>query len=244
MEQNTTSGTHISVVIPVYNEADRINETVRHVWKIAGGQPVEIIVVDGGPGHSTLKAITSPDVIKVESRPGRGIQMNVGAAVATGDILLFLHADTALPHNALNSIRRALAGRAQAGAFSLSIDSPRAALACVAFFANMRSRIERIPYGDQAQFIPTSLFRDMGGYAGIPIMEDVELFLRIRLEGLPIVILRDKVKTSPRRWESEGILRRTLKNWRLRFLYRFGASPESLHKDYRPHGTDADEANE
>ena len=124
-----------------------------------------------------------------------------------------------------------------AGAFSLSIDSPRVSLAIIAWCANLRSRMERVPYGDQAQFIQTSTFRELGGFSDIPIMEDVELFQRIRQRGLPIFIVRGKVLTLPRRWESEGILRRTLINWWLRIRYRLGASPENLASQYRPHGS-------
>lgn len=241
MEQNTTSETKVSVVIPVYNEAATINETIRHIHDIAGAESVEIIVADGEPGFATVAAIEDDSVVRVESSPGRGPQMNSGAVMATGDILLFLHADTRLPDNAFSSIRRTLAGRAVAGAFSLSINSLRTSLALVACVANWRSRLERIPYGDQAQFISVDLFRELGGFAQIPIMEDVELFRRIRKAGLPIAILRGKVKTSPRRWEHEGVLRRTLTNWWLRLRYGLGATPQSLQHSYRPFGGQADD---
>jgi len=238
--QNTTSQSHISVIIPVYNEGTAVNDAIRNVWNVADGEPVEIIVTDGGPGHETLDAVSSPDVIRVKSAPGRGPQMNAGAAVATGDILLFLHADSRLPVGALRTVRRTLAGRAQAGAFSLAIDAPGTAYTCLAFFANLRSRLERIPYGDQAQFLPTPLFRELGGFADIPIMEDVNLFRRIRKSSLPIAIAHDAVKTSPRRWREEGILRRTLKNWWLRIRYRLGASPDQLVRGYRPPNSGAE----
>ena len=240
MEQNTTLGRKVSVVIPAYNEAAFINDAIHHLRQVAGNEPVEIIVADGGPGHATLDAIEDQGVVKVVSPVGRGTQLNAGAAVAAGDALLFLHADTRLPQGAVGDVRRALDTGFVAGAFSLSIDSPRLSLALVAWFANLRTRLERIPYGDQAQFIRADLFRQLGGFAAIPIMEDVEFFQRIRRRGLPIAILPGKVRTSPRRWDGEGVLRRTLTNWWLRIRYRFGASPDTLARHYRPHDHKAD----
>lgn len=230
----------LSVILPVYNEAASINDAVTRLRRLAGSDPVEIIVSDGGPGHATLAAINDPDVVKVKSPPGRGLQMNAGAALAQGDILLFLHADTELPESAFTAIRSAIEEGHVAGAFSLAIDSGSLALKVVALFANLRSRLERIPYGDQAQFVRSEEFRSLGGFAPIPIMEDVELFGRMRKQGLPITILTGKVRTSPRRWENEGTLRRTLTNWWLRIRYALGASPFTLAKHYRPPGQEAD----
>ncbi len=240
MEKNTTTGSHISVIIPVYNEVGIINDAVRHVRDIAG-EPVEIVISDGGPDHRTLAAIKDADVVKVECLPGRGRQMNAGAACATGEILLFLHADTRLPAGAFASMRHAIADGAVGGSFSLAIDSPRFSLQVVAWVANVRSRAERVPYGDQAQFVSAETFHDLGGYADIPIMEDVELFQRIREQGLPISILGDKVVTSARRWDREGVFRRTLTNWWLRIRYGFGASPQTLVRHYVPSGSEGDE---
>ncbi len=234
MEQNTTTGSHISVIIPVYNEMETINAAIQHLRTVTYGHPIEIIVSDGGPDHQTLSALDAEGVITVESPAGRGVQMNTGAAEAQGDILLFLHADTRLPADPLTPLLQAIKNGARAGAFSLSIDSPKRTFAILAWFANLRSRMEAIPYGDQAQFIRTKTFRKLGGFAEIPIMEDVELFRRIRDKNLPIAILPEKVKTSPRRWEKEGTLRRTLTNWWLRIRYALGASPESLATHYRP----------
>lgn len=242
MRQNTTTGAHISVIIPVYNETETINDAIHHLRAVTYGHPIEIIVSDGDPRHTTLDAINHQGVIRVKSQPGRGRQMNAGAAVAQGDILLFLHADTRLPADALTALITAIENGARAGAFSLSINSPARSLAVIAWFANWRSRLEAIPYGDQAQFIRTETFRKMGGFAEIPIMEDVELFRRIRDKNLAITILREKVKTSPRRWEKEGILRRTLTNWWLRIRYALGASPESLAPHYLPNNSITDQS--
>ncbi|WP_243547327.1 TIGR04283 family arsenosugar biosynthesis glycosyltransferase [Pseudodesulfovibrio tunisiensis] len=243
MRQNTTAGLW-SVVIPVLNEAAAMGECIRHVRMIAGDAPVEIIVADGDPTGSSLNAITDPDVIRVHSGPGRGIQMNRGAEVANGDMLLFLHADTALPEHALRTARLALSGRAVAGAFSLSMDSDSPLLHMVAWFANIRSRLERVPYGDQAQFIRTDIFRELGGFAEIPLMEDVELFTRLKKRRLPIAILKARVRTSARRWEQDGVFARTLKNWIIRIRYALGTSPQALAHGYAPPASPPETASE
>ncbi|MEZ7196900.1 TIGR04283 family arsenosugar biosynthesis glycosyltransferase [Pseudodesulfovibrio karagichevae] len=243
MDPIATSARSISVIIPVFGEAAIIDGTVRQVRASAMGRPVEIVVADGGPGHATLKALREPDVAGVRCPPGRGVQMNAGAAVAGGDVLLFLHADTRLPEGWPDAVDRALDTACdlardcvRAGAFSLAIDSPRISLAVVARFANLRSRIERVPYGDQAPFFDAGLFRELGGFAPIPIMEDVELFRRLKRRGEPVAILKERVLTSPRRWERDGVARRTLGNWRLRLRYAMGAAPEDLARRYRPDG--------
>jgi rSAM/selenodomain-associated transferase 2 len=239
MDPMATSARSISVIIPAYGESAIINRTVRQVRASAVGRKVEIVVADGGPGHATLAALNEPDVIGVRCPSGRGVQMNAGAAVAEGGALLFLHADTRLPEGWPEAVDRALdrdGDRVRAGAFSLAIDSPRPTLSVVAAFANLRSRFERVPYGDQAPFLDAGLFRELGGFAPIPIMEDVELFSRLRRRGEPVVILRERVLTSPRRWERDGVVRRTLGNWRLRLRYALGASPEDLARSYRPGG--------
>lgn len=244
MDPMATSARSISVIIPVFGESAIIEQTVRQVRESAAGRPVEIVVADGGSGHETLAALPAeggPEVLGVRCPPGRGVQMNAGAAVAGGDILLFLHADTRLPADWPAAVDHALCdngGRVRAGAFSLAIDSSRPALAVVATFANMRSRFERVPYGDQAPFIDAGLFRELGGFAPIPIMEDVELFQRLKRQGEPITILDERVLTSPRRWERDGVARRTLGNWRLRLRYALGAAPGELARFYKPDGGD------
>lgn len=235
MTPKATSSPPISVIVPVYGEESIIDGTVRMVRETARGADVEIVVADGGPGHATLAALTEPEVTGVRCPPGRGVQMNAGAAAARGGILVFLHADTRLPDGWPGRVIHALSGRAVAGAFSLGIDSPRRSLALVAAAANLRSRLERAPYGDQTLFFKADVFRALGGFAPIPIMEDVELFGRLRGQGERIHILRDRVLTSPRRWERDGVVRRTLANWLLRLRYALGAAPERLAESYRPH---------
>jgi rSAM/selenodomain-associated transferase 2 len=224
----------ISVIIPVFCERAVINETVEAVRRLKGGGTAEIIVVDGQAEGETLAAIRDASVHKVPSKKGRGGQLNRGAAVATGDVLLFLHADTVLPHAAFERIADAMRDEACAGgAFDLRIASPRSGFRAIETVANLRSRLTRIPYGDQAIFIRGSCFRSIGGFKEIPIMEDVDLMRRIKRKNWRIVIFREPVITSARRWEKEGLVFGTLRNWSLMTLYLCGVSPERLARFYR-----------
>jgi rSAM/selenodomain-associated transferase 2 len=224
----------ISVIIPVFREQAVINETIEAVRRLMGGDAAEIIVVDGGAERETLAAMRDTAAKRVFSEKGRGAQLNRGAAVAAGDILLFLHADTILPPSAFERIVEAMADEdCVGGAFDLSIDSPGAGFRVIETVANLRSRLTRIPYGDQAIFIRASLFRSLGGFAEIPIMEDVEFMRRIKRQGGRIIIFREPVLTSGRRWEEEGLLFGTLRNWSLVTLYLCGVPPERLARFYR-----------
>ncbi len=223
-----------SVIIPVLNEEGVINDAIARIRDIDGSSGAEIIVVDGGNDCRTIGAIISEGVAKVPSPCGRGRQMNEGARHATGGILLFLHADTELPLNALPLIENAMRdGRYEAGAFDLTIKSPRPVFRMIEFSASLRSRITRIPFGDQAIFIRRDYFEKIGGYQDIPVMEDVEIMKRIRKKGDRIIILRSRVATSSRRWEKEGIVRCTLRNWLLQVLYPLGVPARTLARLYK-----------
>ena len=224
----------ISVIIPVLNEAANINSLIGHLRSQAPVDTVEIIVVDGDPAGGTIKAISHPAVIHAIAGTGRGIQMNRGAALATGDILLFLHADTHLPPDAFTRIREA--GRSTecaAGCFTLGIRSERKVFRVTERYVALRTRITRIPFGDQAIFIRRDRFERLGGNREIPIMEDIDLKRRIRSRGDGICVIPEKVSTSARRWEQEGILFVTFRNWMLQALYCCGISPERLARFYR-----------
>jgi len=224
----------VSVIVPVLNEAATINELITHVRRVSDIGDVELIVSDGDPQGGTLRAITDTGVIGVFSRRGRGAQMNAGAAVASGDILLFLHADTFLPAGAFGKINAAMKdGRYAGGAFDLGIDSQRRALKIVEGAASLRSRVTRIPYGDQAIFMRRDILNAMGGFKDIPIMEDVDLMRRLKRSGQNIVIIPRKVRTSPRRWEAEGVIYCTLRNWALVTFYMLGIRPDKLVRFYR-----------
>jgi rSAM/selenodomain-associated transferase 2 len=224
----------ISIIIPVFCEQAIINRTIAAVRALAGGSAAEIIVVDGQTAGDTLAAIRDPAVRKLLSEKGRGRQMNQGAAAAAGEALLFLHADTVLPDAALARIGQALGyGGCVGGAFDLRIDSPRRLFRIIEKVASFRSRLTRIPYGDQALFVRADVFRNLGGFPEIPLMEDVALMRRIKREGGKIVIFPEPATTSARRWEKEGPVFGTLRNWLLMLLYLCGVAPERLARFYR-----------
>jgi rSAM/selenodomain-associated transferase 2 len=160
--------------------------------------------------------------------------MNTGASVATGKILIFLHADTELPVHALKKIDSLLEQEEYVGgAFDLGIKSDRFIFKVIEKLSSWRSRMNRVPFGDQAIFIRREYFNEIGGYKEIPLMEDVELMRRIKKSGNKIWIFYDRVMTSPRRWEEEGVIYCTLRNWTLRVLYLLGTSPHKLAVFYK-----------
>lgn len=223
----------VSVIIPVYQEGDRTGETLDALSHMAGLIPHEVIVVDGDPEGSTLRTISDSRIVTLIAPKGRASQMNAGALKASGDILLFLHADTKLPQGALHKIIDALAdNRFVGGAFDLGIANPRWIFRLTGRCASLKHRLTRVPYGDQAIFLRNSYFNSLGGYAAIPLMEDVELMKRIKRRGDRIVILPDAVVTSSRKWEKDGVLYTILRNWALQVFYLLGVPVEKLVKYY------------
>ncbi len=223
-----------SVILPVLNEATIINSMIDHLEALEGSDQCEFIVVDGAPDGNTIHAVTGNDVYCMKSPRGRGRQMNAGAAAARGEILIFLHADTRLPRNALGLISRTMIQQALiGGAFDLCIGSERSMLKIIARIASLRSRLTRIPYGDQAIFIRRDYFNRVGRYPEIPLMEDVALMRSIKKAGGRIRFIPEPVITSARRWKEEGILYGTLRNWLLMSAYLLGVSPEKLARYYR-----------
>lgn len=219
-------------MVPVLYEEDTIAGLLESLASIEGRERCEVIVVDGDPAGGTLGRIGAGDVVKVGSPAGRARQMNAGAAVAAGNVLVFLHADTELPVRALSRIESALAGGAAAGAFRLRFDSDRFIYRVMSAFVTLRSRWNRLPYGDQAIFVRRRFFEELGGYREFPIMEDVDLVRRIRGSGGRLVIVDASVRTSCRRMEAEGVARRVLLNWLMTFLYRIGVPPRRLARFY------------
>jgi len=223
-----------SFIIPVWNEEAIISRTIEQVRGLAAFGDAEIIVVDGDPAGRTITVARHMGVKTAISEKGRGIQMNLGASLAEGEILIFLHADTLLPPDALELIETAMEDSSCiAGAFDLAIDSEKPAFRLIEKAASFRSRMTRIPYGDQTIFIRKRDFRDLGGFNNIPVMEDVEFMQRIKKRKGKICIIGRAVRTSPRRWEKEGIVYTTLRNWLLIALYFCGAKPEKLIRFYR-----------
>ena len=227
-------GCSFSVVIAVLNEAERINDLIEGIRTSQRHQSYEIIVVDGDPNGSTAGVITDDSVRAIISKTGRARQMNVGAAIARGEVLIFLHADTQLPANAFERIEKALHNKKYvAGAFDLGIDSKSRSVKFIAAMARIRSRITRVPYGDQAIFIRRKYFNAIGRFKEISFMEDVELMKAIRKRRDRICILPQRVATSDRRWQREGVICTTLRNRMVMFLYWLGVHPCKLARFYR-----------
>lgn len=226
-----------SIVIPVLHEEVNVNPLIERLCRQFPDESFEVIIVDGDPQGSTIKAVQNSDILTTVSKPGRGNQMNKGARLARGEVLIFLHADTKLPPNAFQHIRTVLADtRYVAGAFKLGFESPRWIFRFLETTASWRYRLTRFPYGDQAFFMPRDYFFQIGGFQDIPIMEDIDLMRRIKHRREKVHISTTvQVKTSARRWEKEGIVYSVLRTWILASLYCIGVSPYTLLKHYRHH---------
>jgi len=223
-----------SIIVPAFHEGENINDLIDCLNRLDSDKSSEIIVVDGAREKDTLGAIHGNNVIKISCERGRGKQMNAGASAARGEILIFLHADTELPVQALRKIHALMERRRYVGgAFNLGIKSSKLIFRVIGNLASWRSRLNRIPFGDQAIFIRREYFAKVGGYKEIPIMEDAELMRRIKKSGDKIWIFNDRVMTSPRRWEKEGVIYCTLRNWTLQVLYFLGISPHKLATFYK-----------
>jgi rSAM/selenodomain-associated transferase 2 len=224
----------ISIIVPVLNEAERINELISHLRGLRFDAARELIVVDGDPRGGTITAIRDSGVITSIADKGRARQMNHGASFASGDVLLFLHADTFLPDDALVRVKAALDDDHYiAGAFDLGIRTQRRIFRITEQYVALRTRVTRVPFGDQAIFIRKDYFNSIGGYKDTPLMEDVELMRRIRKRGDKIFIVPERAVTSARRWEQEGILYVTLRNWALQVSYALGVPAERIAKWYK-----------
>ncbi len=220
----------ISIIIPVLNEANTICSVLVGVLD---AQNVEVIVVDGGSHDDTIAIAQSLGVKVISAPAGRASQMNAGAAVATGNILLFLHADTRLPAGFDTLILQALQdSRTVGGAFELRIDAKLRGLRLIEKMVNMRSRWLSMPYGDQAIFLKATVFHEIGGFPNLPIMEDFELMRRLKHCG-KITILPAAVLTSGRRWQKLGVVKTTLINQMVIVGYFLGVSPTRLVRWYR-----------
>ncbi len=199
----------LSVIIPTLDERELIGAAID---RVRTGDPWEIIVADGQSTDGTATAAETHGARLVVSAPGRGRQMNAAAAVATGDVLLFLHADTALPPEFTRHVAEAMARpNVVAGAFELGIDAPHRALRLIEAAVNRRSRLFGLPYGDQAIFLRAPTFHRIGGYPEADAMEDFALIRRLRRHGR-IEIAPVSVSTSARRWLAGGIWRTTILN--------------------------------
>lgn len=221
----------LSIIIPVRNEGPAIEECLMPLQPYRGAG-AEIIVVDGQSSDGTpMHAAGLVDHLIV-SEPGRGIQLKKGADRASGEYLLFLHADTQLPPEGIESIVRVLSAGRYWGRFDVRLSGRHPLLRMIEKAMNLRSCVTGIATGDQAMFMTREAYEQAGRYAEIPLMEDVDLSRRLCRIERP-VCLRSPVLTSSRRWEQYGILRTVLLMWRLRLAFFFGADPAQLSELYR-----------
>jgi rSAM/selenodomain-associated transferase 2 len=217
----------LSIVIPALNEAAIVAGAVRDALALG---PREVVLADGGSSDGTAEIAREAGARTVLSRPGRGAQQNAGAAAASGDVLLFLHADTRLPRNALARARETLADPGVAlGAFRLGFDREDLGTRFLVLGADLRLTLFGLPYGDQAFFVRRETFERLGGFRDVPIMEDLDFVRRARRLGR-VRIARERVRTSPRRYDRDGLLRNMLWNWKAASLFALGAGPDRLRR--------------
>lgn len=218
----------ISVIVPIKNESP---DVARRFIRFAGSGESELIVADGGGDPATSRAFEAVGARLVRADEPRGARLARAAREARGEILFFLHADSVPPDNALNAIRQALANGAAAGAFSLAYEGAGARLRWIAWWANLRSRLLGLPFGDQGLFCRRDAYQRTGGFRNLPICDDVDLVRRLKRSG-KLVIRPEKTRTSPRRYRERGALRQVLRNWRVLAGYFAGVSPEKLERWY------------
>ncbi len=223
----------VAVILPVRNEASVLEAALTEL--LTHHDPFEVIVVDGGSRDATRSiagGFSARHPVRVLDAPvGRAVQMNAGAAAASVDILLFLHADTRLPPGALEAVRAAIAAGHVWGRFDVRLDGARFTYRMIEWFMNRRSALTGIATGDQAIFVRRDVFESLRGYAPIELMEDIELSRRLKRRERPARIA-DPVTTSTRRWERYGVVRTVLRMWGLRLLYWVGVSPTRLARWY------------
>ena len=221
----------LSIVMPVLDEATDIDAALAALAPLRA-EGHQLIVVDGGSRDGTLSQCTGRADVVLQAPRGRASQMNIGAARAQGDVLLFLHVDTRLPIDAAAVIEQSIEAGAAWGRFDVTITGRSLMFPLIAALMNQRSRWSGIATGDQAIFVRRELFERIGGYADLPLMEDIELCKRLRACSAP-ACLRQRVLTSGRRWEQRGVWRTVLLMWRLRWRYWRGEPAEALARAYR-----------
>ncbi len=220
----------VSVVIPVLNEGLLIARAIQRAWQ-AGSD--EVIVSDGGSTDATLEIVESENCKLIRSRRGRGNQLNAGAKAATGVIFLFLHADTWLEPAGCDQIRAAFEsdGSLVGGAFRQHIENRKPVYRLIERGNSLRAKWMEIPYGDQGIFIQRDVFQSLGGFPDVPLMEDYIFSKMLKKIGRPL-LLPGPIHVDARRWEKNGPLRQTIRNWSICLSYRMGVPPSQLAKWY------------
>lgn len=223
-----TTPLSVSVIVPTLDEEPALGARLPRTL----AQADEVVVSDGGSRDHTVALARALGARVVEGPAGRGPQLNRGAALARGDVLLFLHADTTLPDEAVSRVRAAIAAGAQGGAFEVRFDADALVYRLGAATVNLRSRWTKLALGDQAQYVRRELFDRLGGFRPWPILEDLDFARRLRRSG-KTVILSPPVVTSARRFVARGPARTVALNWALWTMFACGVSPERLAKWYQ-----------
>ena len=219
----------VSIIVPTLNEELVLENTLTHIQQLS---PHELIVSDGGSNDYTYRIADRFSHRVITGSAGRALQMNAGANEATGDLLLFLHADSRIePESYRKMLEYMKNPKWIGGAFTLCIESGKWSLKLIALLANIRSKYFGLAYGDQGFFVRKEVFKDMNGFSPIPICEDLDFYYRLRKKG-SVILLKEKAHTSPRRWINEGIFFTTVRNFIIAVLFGLGFPPHILTKWY------------
>jgi len=219
----------VSIIVPTLNEELVLEKTLTQFQQLS---PHELIVSDGGSDDDTRNIAGRFSHRVITGSAGRALQMNVGADEATGNILLFLHADSRIEPESYRKMQQCMQNpKWIGGAFTLCIESGKWSLKLIALLANIRSKYFGLAYGDQGFFVRKEVFKDMNGFSPLPICEDLDFYHRLRKKG-PVILLKEKAHTSPRRWIKEGILFTTARNTLIAVLFGLGFPPHMLTKWY------------
>ena len=219
----------VSIIVPTLNEELVLENTLTHIQQLS---PHELLVSDGGSNDYTCRIADRFSHRVITGSAGRALQMNAGANEATGDLLLFLHADSRIePESYRKMLEYMKNPKWIGGAFTLCIESGKWSLKLIALLANIRSKYFGVAYGDQGFFVRKEVFKDMNGFSPIPICEDLDFYYRLRKKG-SVILLKEKAHTSPRRWIKEGILFTTARNTLIAVLFGLGFPPHILTKWY------------
>ncbi len=220
----------ISIIIPVLNEEHNLSSVLQALQSFRRSGH-EVIVVDGGSIDNSLLCAQREADVAIVSKPGRALQMNCGAAVASGDVFLFLHADTRLPENTLQLLTAIDTRQSYWGRFDVRLSGQKIVFRLIERLMNLRSRLTSIATGDQAIFVERQLFQDIGGFPEIALMEDIAISRSLKKRA-KAVCLKSKVVTSSRRWETEGVVATVFLMWKLRLYFFFGVSADKLNQLY------------
>lgn len=225
------SNKKISIIVPVYNEAPAINKLIDNLEQFK--DYCEIIFVDGESDDGTDRIIEKKYKLFYSPKKGRSYQMNYGASLSKGNILLFLHADSLLPDDAPGQILKIIRRGYKVGCFKIKFDSKNILMKICGFMSNLRVRLRNIAFGDQGIFINRSYFYELGGFAEIPLMEDYQLSMDIKADREKIALAKAKIETSERRFVKNGRLKTMIEMQRLQYMYRKGKDIDVITNLYK-----------